>query len=237
MFFLVLIFVIIFLIRQQSKHWRVKRWQKSLQLSQHAANFHALYATMNGFSLSREARKRQDTLDYIYGEIEFTSFIALMSLVRPNSTTIFYDLGSGIGTAVLACAMVYPVKKSIGVELLPALHHGANYQKAQLATLRGYKKVAEKINFIRGDFLSVNFDDATLVFVNSTTLFGKTWEQLSKRLEMSPQLLTVITTSKPLNSCEFTITNQTKVQMSWGIVDAYIHVRKQFFTNQIENIE
>ena len=68
------------------------------------------------------ARQKQDAIEYVYGEIEFLPFIALLSLDKPDSKTVFYDLGSGIGKAVLACAMVYPVHKSVGVELLPELY-------------------------------------------------------------------------------------------------------------------
>lgn len=70
--------------------------------------FQNLYEDVDGYSISRKARVKMDAFAYTYGEIEFLSFIALLSLVKPNENSVFYDLGSGTGKAVIAAAMVYP---------------------------------------------------------------------------------------------------------------------------------
>ena len=44
-------------------------------------------------------------------------------------------------------------------------------------------------------------------------------------LDKLVQLEIIITTSKPLISENFVLKKNTKVQMSWGIVPAYIHYR------------
>lgn len=203
------------------------RWQKSLNLTEHARIFQQLYQHENGFMLSKQARKQHDTLDYVYGEISFLSFLALLSLAKPHENTIFYDLGCGIGKAVLACAIVFPIRKSVGVEILPELYFSACKQAKKLASIKNYATPTNKIEFILGDFLEVNLDDANIIFINSTALFNPTWEMLCARLEYLPQLNTVITTSKALPSKLFSVVMQTKVEMSWGIVLAYVHVRKK----------
>ena len=208
------------------KQIRIKRWQKALALQEHSLVFHQLYKEVNGFILSRQARQKQDAFEYVYGEIEFLPFVALLSLANPNPNTVFYDLGCGTGKAVLSCALVYPVKKSIGVELLPDLFLSATNQAKRLAEINHYAEHAKKIEFILGDFLEVNLNDATLIFINSTALFGPTWEKLCSRLSTLPHLDTVITTSKALLSSDFSLIKSTKVQMSWGVVFAYIHTRK-----------
>ena len=68
-------------------------------------------------------------------------------------------------------------------------------------------------------------------------MFGSVWESLCARLNNLPQLNTVITTSKSLISNNFLVTNHTRIEMSWGIVEAYIHTRKQICTNWLEKIE
>ena len=221
-----ILLLILFCCYQKKNYWRVQSWQKSLGLQHHLKIFQTVYQDVDGFALSRQARRKQDALDYIYGEIEFTSFIALLSLAKPNSNTVFYDLGCGAGKAVLACAMVYPIQKAVGVEILPELYTCASTQVQHLASLDEYKNRASTIQFILGDFLKVSLQEANFVFVNSSSLFGTTWENLCLVLNNLPQLETVITTSKPLISAVFTPQISTKIQMSWGIVPAYIHFRK-----------
>jgi SAM-dependent methyltransferase len=211
---------------KQKKRRLICRWKKSLGLQQHLSTIQAIYRQVDGFALSRQAREKHDALDYIYGEINFLSFIALLSLTKPNENTVFYDLGCGVGKAVLACAMVYSVHKSMGVELLPELYTSACEQKNKLQTKPGYTDKATTIHFILGDFLTTNYDEATLIFVNSSTLFGSTWEQLCAVLNNLPQEPIIITTSKPLISQVFVAKQTTKIQMSWGVVTAYIHYRK-----------
>lgn len=200
---------------------QIRRWKQALNLDQHLALFETLYAEVNGFYLSKQARSRQDALEYIYGEIDFLSFIALLSLTKPNANTVFYDLGSGVGKAVIACALVYPVKKSIGIELLPELHHSAKQCAQRLRQVRQ----ALNIQFILNDFLEQNLEEATLIFINATTIIGPSWEKLCQHLNRLSKEPIIITTSKPLVSLVFTPKIKTIVQMSWGPVAAYIHYK------------
>lgn len=234
-FIFLFIGLLILLYKQQD--WRLKRWQKALGLPVHQHNFKQIYQTIDGFALSRQARRRHDILDYIYGEIDFLSFIALLSLVKPNPNTVFYDLGSGVGKAVIAAAMVFPLKKSIGIEILPELHQASCAALNHMAQFEQYKRVATSCHFILADFLNAPLDDANLIFINSSTLFGTTWEKLCQRLHDFPQIETIITTSKPLLSAVFLPDRCTTVQMSWGLVAAYIHTRKTISLQSDENIE
>lgn len=87
-------------------------------------------------------------MEYAYGEIKFMSFIALLSLTNPDADTVFYDLGSGIGKAVLACSMVFPIRKSVGVELFPELYVDACTRAKDLAKIKIIKiKPGKLISF------------------------------------------------------------------------------------------
>lgn len=226
---LLVLFTLLLHLKFKRKQIDVLRWQKLLNLQEHAQVFRQIYTDANGFMLSQNARHVHDAMEYAYGEIEFLSFIALLSLTNPNKNTVFYDLGSGTGKAVLACGMVFPICKSIGIELFPELYLDSCKRREQLAAMKNYAEQTKKIQFILGDFLKVNLDDATLVFINSTAFFGPTWEKLCAKLDHLPHLNTVITTSKTLSSTHFTVTTRTKVEMSWGVVFAYIHTRKTTF--------
>ena len=205
------------------RKYRLNRWKNQLRLDVHECVYKQLFKDVNGFALSYKARRLYDTFDYTYGEIDFISFTALLFLVNPDENTVFYDLGSGIGTAVLACAMVYPVKKSVGIEYFSILHRAALGQKQKLTQYPDYQQLIPNITFINDDFLQTNINDATLIFINSTANFGETWEKINQKIETTTQLKTVITLSKRLSCSNFTMVESTEVKMSWGYVHAYIH--------------
>lgn len=210
------------------KKYQLKRWQDALRLKQHHANYQAIVKDINGFALSRSARARNDAIEYTYGEIDFMSFIALIAMTHPTPKTRFYDLGSGTGKAVLACAMVFEMQAYYGIELFGELHNAALKQQEKLRLLSIYTKKSSSIYFIHDNFLNIDLSDASLIFINATALFGDTWENINLQLQTQTKPGTVIiTTSKPLlSSTTYAIHNITKVIMSWGIVSAYIHHRR-----------
>lgn len=226
-----LISVLILLIRNLRQKIIIKRWYKTLALDKHYVNYQNLFANIDGFILSRQARQKHDAMEYTYGEIDFISFIALLSLTHPNNNTVFYDLGSGIGKAVLACSMVFNVRKSCGIELFAILHATALKQQQGLQQLPYYKKNASTICFINANLLHTDFSDATLIFINSTAFFGETWNDLHQKLTLTAPGTMIITTSKQLMSNAFCVKQITRVRMSWGIVKAYIHQRGTYETN------
>ena len=201
------------------------RWRRSLELDHHQAVFENLYARADGFQLSKSARQGKDAIEYVYGEIDFESFIALLSLCKPDSNSIFYDLGSGAGKAVLACAMVFNIRKSCGIELFENLHLCAEGQRQHLTSLAKYADKAQVIEFIQADFLDIPLSDANLVFVNASAWFGEFWEKTSYHLEQLKPGAIVISTSKPLVSSAWQTRHITSVNMSWGVVNAYIQQR------------
>ncbi len=203
----------------------IKRWSNALALDQHDNHYQQLYADIDGFALSRLARMPHDAMEYTYGEIDFISFIALLSLTHPDTNTIFYDLGSGTGKAVVATAMVFNVQKSAGIELFNTLHQAAVKQQQRLQQHPDYQGNAHAIHFINADFLHHDFSDATLIFINATALFGETWIALNQRLTETKPGTTIITTSKKLKSDAFIVKKMTPVSMSWGRVNAYIQQR------------
>ena len=203
----------------------IMRWRRALSLDKHEAIYQQLFSGVNGFELSRQARQMHDAMEYVYGEIDFISFIALLSLTQPDKQTIFYDLGSGTGTAVLACAMVFDVRESHGIELFSSLHAVACRQQKALSQHLDYAAKAKTIHFTHNNFLHADLSHATLIFINATGFFGQTWSEISLQLEQMSRCTTVITTSKALKSPAFTVIKRTAVLMSWGTVNAYIHKR------------
>lgn len=209
------------------KSIQIWSWRKRLKLNQHEAVFQTLFVLVDGFALSRVARLKQDAFEYVYGEIDFTSFVALLSLTKPDDKTVFYDLGSGVGKAVIACAMVFRVQKSIGFEWFESLHQSACEQQKRLSDMPSYSFISETVQFFHADFLTKNIQDATLIFINATAFFGETWVNITRYLEQNAaENSLVISTSKALKSTFFSTIQTVTVQMSWGCVAAYIQKRK-----------
>lgn len=217
--------ILVFLAARYWPHWRIRRWRRQLQLPGHAAVFQQLYLPVDGFALSKAARKEKDDLSYVYGEIEFEPFIALLSLVRPNQNTRFIDLGSGTGKAVLAAMMVFDLQESTGIERFANLHQAACERRDLLIQNPRYQHLRDKIQFIHADFLQANLAEATLIFVNATAFFGPLWQEISQKLDTLANCQTIISTSKPLNCENYSLLRHTRVEMSWGSVEAFIHQR------------
>lgn len=204
---------------------KIKRWRKALSINKHQRMFEQLYHEVNGFALSHTARLHSNAMEYIYGEINFESFAALLSLCKPNKDTVFYDLGSGTGKAVLTCAMLFNVQKSCGIEWFASLHEAACKQQKKLLGMADYSQKAGSICLVQGDFLKHSFMDATLVFINATTFFTAVWQRISQHLAELPAKTVIISTSKALDSPLFVTKHVTPVTMSWGVVNAYIQER------------
>lgn len=226
-FYFACVFGVIILILRMNHfraRWQFRKWSRQLQLNKHEKIYHRLFKNVDGFALSKLARIERDAIEYLYGEIEFTSFIILLSLARPNPDTIFYDLGSGIGKAVVACAMVFDVQKSCGIELFSALHRCAVKQKRRLHTFKDYQDKASRIEYIEGDFMLTDFSRATLIFVNATGFVSPLWEKLGARIVAS-QCQTLISTSKALEHQDFKIVHKLHIPMSWGPATVFIQER------------
>ncbi|KTD20193.1 hypothetical protein [Legionella londiniensis] len=220
------IIIIIFGLVQFFKQAKIKRWRGMLHLDQHQLAYEGLYRDVDGFALSKSTRQLNDAIEYLYGEIDFVSFIALLSLAKPNSETVFYDLGSGTGKAVIACAMVFKVKKSFGIELFATLHQAALMQKERLRKKPAYSSIADRIHFIHDNFLQADFTGANMIFINASAFIGETWKALSQKLAKTQPGTIIIITSKMLPAPQFRLTRKTYVKMSWGIVSAYIYQRR-----------
>lgn len=204
-------------------------WRRRLGLIRHQAVFDRLYKDVNGYQLSSIERQNRNAFEYTYGEIDFTSFIALLSSLHPGPDTKFYDLGSGTGKAVIACALVFNISCSCGIECFKSLYDVAIMQKNCLKKIPGYEEKAKCISFINENFLQTNLSNANLIFINSTAFIGEIWELLNLKLSKEVSNATIITISKKLTAPNFIVKKSFYVMMSWGVATAYIHAAANNF--------
>jgi len=218
--------LIVFCGMRYKQNAKIKRWYNTWDITNHLATYQELFQDINGFTLSCKSRSTHDAFEYTYGEIDFIPFIALLALTKPHVNTVFYDLGSGVGKAAVACAMVFNVAKSCGIELFSDLHNAAILQQQRLQALPNYKDKAQVLHFIHDNILNRDISDATLVFINATAFFGETWSLMTQHMSQLKRGTIVITSSKKLSSPLFVVTQTTTVNMSWGAVLVYIQQRK-----------
>lgn len=106
----------------------------------------------------------KDEYSSVYGEVTKDSTNGIVNQFKSyfNDDTVFYDIGSGLGKMVLHIGLQYNPKKSCGVELSKERIMGANI------LFEKYCKENNKINFVEGDFLDQNYNDATVVYCDNT---------------------------------------------------------------------
>ncbi|ETW00570.1 hypothetical protein, variant 1 [Aphanomyces invadans] len=134
--------------------------------------------------LSMQARKDYsefDTTSFVYGEVLFFPFADILLSISddiPHGNGIFYDLGSGIGKAVVAAALVHKFHKAIGIEQLKPL---VDFSHARVDKLMEFNDMAgQTISYICGSFFDHNWSDGDVVFCHSTCFSPRQDQQLTK---------------------------------------------------------
>lgn len=160
----------------------------------------------------------------IYGELkryELENYFDVIGpLVHPGG--IMYDLGSGLGKAVMSAAITLPFARCIGVELLEYRHRMAvdrlqvmlatgdrgleslpvrlqpddplELPGGSLTTARHLLDIRSRIEFVEKDMFEVDVSDASLVFMNSTC-FGSFMHLIADKLARELREKTLVSTT------------------------------------------
>jgi hypothetical protein len=214
LWFLLVFLVLISFSPMLIKKLRIWHWKQKHGLIAKQNQFNQIFANTNGFLISKQARMQKDQISLCYGEINFLSFIALLSNTSINQSSVFIDLGSGIGKAVVACALCFKPKKCIGIEILKPLHEAANQVTEELDA---------NIELINDNFHHQNISLATHIYFSSVGFVGNEWSLFENKLLECKPGTEIITLSKPLNSDSYKLLAATDIEMSWGFIKAYIH--------------
>ncbi|GIW66924.1 MAG: methyltransferase [Candidatus Parcubacteria bacterium] len=189
--------------------------------------FTEIYKDIDGFYLSLSERNKKGISDksFVYGEIVPESFCEILEKANTNENTIFYDLGSGVGKAVILAKLIFNVKKSIGIEYLESL-----IQASQTA----YNKLKNfiflndgSVIFINNDIFNFDFSDGDLIFINSTCFSDEQLDILTKlslKLKSGSKLIVL---TKKINDCEnFNLLLENQYPFSWGSATVRIYQRR-----------
>lgn len=189
--------------------------------------FTALYKGVNGGAVSRATRKNmQENSALIYGEVEFLPFADMLTVVKPQSGEVFYDLGCGAGKAIFAMALLYDNIECHGVELLKPLCHLCREQLDKFYKLQAkdpfFKSQNYEIHFKNGDLLDVDFTKPDIIFINATTFIGEFWDTIVSRFQQCKVGTRVILCSRTLDA-PFELLDDKSREMSWGLNSIHIY--------------
>jgi SAM-dependent methyltransferase len=184
--------------------------------------FNLLFEGVDGYKLSFESRNQLGFYDQglTYGEIFFDTFYKMLEKTQPKEGEVFYDLGSGTGKAVFAAYFLFPFSKTVGIEILPTLYQASKtilekYEKEVRPKILE-KKNQQKIEFILGDFLKIDFSDADVVFANSTCFSQQMIDKLETSFLSLKKGARIITLTKKLTNKNFYLFDFLIYKQSWG---------------------
>ena len=152
---------------------------------------------------------------------------------------IFYDLGSGTGKPVLAMSLMHKFKKLTGIEYLENLiklsqeikntyNHTINEKFANNKGILTFT-TPNIIEFVQGDFFKHNWEDASVIFANSTCFSTTMIDNIASKANKECRSGTIIITfTKKLNklNSDWEIKDGFRRLMTWGIATIYVHRRK-----------
>ena len=151
----------------------------------------------------------------------------------------FYDLGSGTGKAVIAMSLIFRFKRLIGIEFLENLYKLSlgikqNYDKTIGNKFENYRQffnfdTPNQIEFLQGDFLKHNWEDTSIIFINSTCYSINLMNNIANKANKECKSGTIIITfTKRLTalSVDWELRDGFRRLMSWGIATIYVHRRK-----------
>lgn len=167
-----------------------------------------------------------------YGEIDFVSICEIFYTINNRygglPSGIFYDLGSGMGKAVVAAAMCGQFTVCRGIEILNTLYSISEqvkqkYNRDMPDIIRNNKHLFTKfvdIELSRGNMFDFNWSDASIVFANSTC-FGT---DMMRRIGSAPLNVGTIGISftEIYLGDGWIILESIRKTMSWGQATVYI---------------
>ncbi len=165
-----------------------------------------VYGKSSGFGISGDERKMIEDKggNPTYGEITAKGLEQLIEYFKNNlqAHDVFYDLGSGIGKVATQVALTTPAQ-AIGIELSPTRHEIAAHIKNEL--LQKNILTEDKLQFIEGNILDVNLNNASVIFMCSTCFSEELMKKITENIYNIPHAIKVITLKQltPHNTYRF----------------------------------
>lgn len=141
----------------------------------------------SGFGICNEERKMIEEKggNPTYGEITPQGLAQLIEHYKDHlgKDDVLYDLGSGIGKVATQVALTTPAR-AVGIELSPTRHAIAATIKNQL--LEKNILTEDKLQFIEGNILDINLNNATVIFMCSTCFSDELMKKITEHIYNIP---------------------------------------------------
>ena len=164
--------------------------------------------------------ERQETDIYQFGETPLTTLDQIARHCHILSQDVVYELGCGSGRTCFWLRTFVQCRVT-GIDYLPTFIEKARRVKK--------KRYLNQIDFIQADMLSVDFSDATVIYLYGTCLAEAFIEQLTLHLQCLKARARVITVSYPLTDyCKgalFKVTTTFPVRFPWGTATVFLNER------------
>lgn len=156
-----------------------------------------------------------------YGELHLDGLARIFGRVRPKGRS-FLDLGSGVGTAVMAAAIGFPLARATGVELSKTRMASAHRALYQLRTQS--EQMWSQVSFVEGDMLSVNLQPHDVIFVSNLCFSDEFNERITEKLDREVVRRTHVFSSAPFSgSRSQALPALEHVVMSWSDKSTLFH--------------
>jgi predicted RNA methylase len=184
-----------------------------------------MYKNIDGTRLSIGFQAPQ----FVYGEMKsMDEYLKIFSYsANLTRSCVFCDLGSGVGKANFVVASMFPVNRSIGIELIPRMHDLSLAQKELfdrviLPILRHKPRIVFSNNDITKNTENWLYSD--VIFLNSLTWEKKVIKTIKKQLErLKPG--TEIFASTVFKSKSLALSRTIDANMNWGSIPIYLYIK------------
>jgi hypothetical protein len=164
-----------------------------------------------------------------YTEVVSKSFLELITSLKNfdigfNETSVFYDIGSGIGKNVLLIGIMNTFKRSIGIEINDGLYRKSlDLIKQFNKTLRSPVDQTD-LELLRGDGTFIDWSLGDLVYIQAVCFDDEMMERINKIAnKLLPGSVVLLIARKLPDESHFDLTGITKVQYIHGEMPAYIY--------------
>ena len=191
-----------------------------------------IFSEINGYGVSLQEKqqkiKQKYIKDLIYGEIPFELLYALF-VFEPikdimNSGKVFYDIGSGIGNAVVGSYLIGNFKKCIGIEILDSLYNLSKVVEDRVKSI--YPRPDCEMQFKHGNMLDFDIADGDVILFCCPNKDDEIRSEMEKKfLTLKSNSIIISLIHSFANKIDFSLITTRMVKSTWGETPMMIYRR------------